>query len=71
MKKLRDLSNREDRNILELEIDKILSDRQFSILKALNSSSSRPSSFIIPVREGFTNFFLRLLDSPGKSAEMF
>jgi hypothetical protein len=71
MKKLRDLSNREDRNILELEIDKILSDRQFSILKALNSSSPRPSSFIIPVKEGFTNSFLRLLDSPGKSAEMF
>jgi hypothetical protein len=64
---------------LELEIDKMITegvkilekDRQFLILKALNFFSPRPFSFIIPVgKEGFTNPFLGLLNSPGKSAEM-
>ena len=71
MKKLRDLGNRKDRNILELEIDKILSDRQLSVLGALNSFSPRPSSFTVPVEgEGFTDPFFRLLDSPNKNAEV-
>jgi hypothetical protein len=71
MKKLRDLGNRENRNILELEIDKMLSDRQLSVPKVLNSLSPRPSSFTVPVgREGSTDPFFRLLDSPGKSAEV-
>jgi hypothetical protein len=70
MKKLRDLSSRENRNILEFEIDEILSDRQFPVLKALNSLSSRFSSFIVSVGKGFTNLFFRLLDFSDKSAEM-
>jgi hypothetical protein len=71
MKKLRDLNSRENRNILEFEIDKILSDRQFPALKALNSLSPRSSSFTVPVgKEEFTNPFLRLLDSSDKNAEM-
>jgi hypothetical protein len=71
MKKLRDLGNWENRNILEFEMDKILSDRQFPTLKILNSFSSRPSSFTVPVGgEGFTNPFLRLLDFPSKNTEM-
>jgi hypothetical protein len=68
---LRDLGSREDRNILELEIDKILSDKQLPALEALNSLSPRPSSFTIPVgREGSTDPFFRLLDFSGKNAEM-
>jgi hypothetical protein len=46
-------------------------DRQFPALKILNFFSSRPSSFIIPVKEeGFINPFLGLLNFFGKSAEM-
>jgi hypothetical protein len=80
MKKLRDLDSRENRNILKLEIDKIMTegikilkrDRQFLTLKALNSPSPRPSSFTVSVeKERFTDPFFRLLDSPGKNAEMF
>jgi hypothetical protein len=80
MKKLRDLGSREDRNILELKMDKaIVSDlpeilqegnRQLPALKALNSPSPRPSSFTVPFGEGSTNPFFKLLDSPGKNAEM-
>jgi tRNA(Ile)-lysidine synthase TilS/MesJ len=73
MKKLRDLGNREDRNILELELDKIVelkSDGQLPALKALNSLSPRPSSFTVLVGKGFTNPFFRLLNFPGKNAEM-
>jgi hypothetical protein len=70
IKKLRDLGSRENRNILELEINKILSDRQLSALKALNFPSPRPFSFTVPVREEFTDPFFRLLDSPGKNAEI-
>ena len=71
MKKLRDLGNQKDRNILEFEIDEILSDRQFSVLGALNSPSSRPFSFTVSVeKERFTNPFLGLLDSSGRNAEM-
>jgi tRNA(Ile)-lysidine synthase TilS/MesJ len=70
MKKLRDLDSRENRNILELEINKMLSDRQLFTLKILNSPSSRPFSFTIPVEKEFTNPFLRLLDSFGRNTEI-
>jgi hypothetical protein len=71
MKKLRDLGSRENRNILELEIDKILSDKQLLVLKTLNSLSPRSSSFTVLIGgEKFTNPFLRLLDFPDKNAEM-
>jgi hypothetical protein len=70
IKKLRDLGNREDRNILELEIDKILSDGQLPVLRALNFSSPRPFSFTVPVGERFINPFFRFLDSSSKNAEM-
>jgi len=46
-------------------------DRQFLVLKALNSFSSRPSSFTVPIRgEGSTNPFFKLLVSPGKSVKV-
>jgi hypothetical protein len=49
----------------------MLSNRQFLILKALNSLSPRLSFFTIPVgKEGFTNPFFKLLDSPDKNAEI-
>ena len=51
--------------MVELELDK-----QFPALKALNSSSPRPFFFTVPVGEGFTNPFFRLLDSSGRSAEV-
>jgi hypothetical protein len=70
MKKLRDLGSRKDRNILELEIDKILSDRQFPVPGILNFLSPRPFSFTVPIGEGSTDSFFRLLDSPGRSAEV-
>jgi hypothetical protein len=78
MKKLYDLNSRENRNIFKLEIDKIMADDtvkgngQFSILKTLNSPSSRPFSFTVLIGgERFTDLFLRLLDSPGKSVKVF
>jgi hypothetical protein len=47
------------------------SDKQLFTLKALNSLSPRPFSFIVPVgREGFINSFFRLLDFSDKNAEM-
>jgi hypothetical protein len=71
MKKLRDLSNRENRNIFKFEIDKILSDRRLPALRILNSFSPRPFSFTVLVgKEGFINPFLRLLDFPGKNTEI-
>jgi len=71
MKKLRDLNSRENRNILELEINEMLSDRQLPILKALNFFSSRLFSFIVSVgKERFTNPFFRLLDFSNKNIEM-
>jgi hypothetical protein len=46
-------------------------DGQLPILKTLNSFSPRSSSFTILVKgKGSINPFLKLLDSPGKSAEM-
>ena len=79
MKKLRDLGNRENRNILELKINKMIiksvkvleKDKQLFILKALNFFSPRPSSFTVLVEgKGFINPFFRLLDSSNKNAEM-
>jgi hypothetical protein len=46
-------------------------DEQFSALKVLNSPSSQPFFFIVPVgKERFTNPFLGLLDSPDKNIKM-
>jgi hypothetical protein len=81
IKKLRDLGSREDRNIFEFKIDKIMisnlfeilqeENGQFPILKTLNSFSPRLSSFTVPVeREGFTDLFFKLLNSPGRSARV-
>jgi hypothetical protein len=45
--------------------------RQLFTLKALNSPSSQPFFFIVPVgKERFTNPFLGLLDSPDKNIKM-
>jgi hypothetical protein len=62
MKKLRDLGNRENRNILELKIDEIIINNLFKILqegvillKALNSLSPRSSSFLNPALLGFSD----------------
>jgi hypothetical protein len=70
MKKLRDLNSREDRNIFELEINKILSDRQFPVSEALNFFSPRPFFFTIPVGKGSTDPFFRFLDFSDRNAEM-
>jgi len=79
MKKLRDLDNRKNRNILEFKINEIMiesvkileRDRQFPALKALNSFSPRLSSFTVSVRgKRSIDPFLKLLDSFGKSIEM-
>jgi hypothetical protein len=71
MKKLRDLGSREDRNILEFKIDKMLSDKQFPALRALNSFSFRSFSFTVFIRkEGFTDPFFKFLDFLGRNAEV-
>jgi len=70
MKKLRDLDSRENWNILEFEIDKILSDKQLSVLKVLNSFSFRLFSFIVPVGKRFTDLFFRFLDFFSRNTEM-
>jgi hypothetical protein len=70
IKKLRDLGNRENRNILEFKINKILSNRQFLVLRALNFFSPRSFFFIVPIGERFTDPFFRLLDFFNKNAEM-
>jgi hypothetical protein len=77
MKKLRDLSNRKDRNIFKLEIDKIMADNtvekngQLFILKALNFLSSRLFSFTVSVGgEESTDPFFKLLDFPGKNVKV-
>jgi hypothetical protein len=80
LKKMRDLSNREARNILELKVDEMIvesvkileKDRQFLALKALNSLSPRSFSFTVSIgREGSTNPFFKLLNSPDKNVEIF
>ena len=72
MKKLRDLGSREDRNILELEMDEMLLNGQLPVLGTLNSFSSRLSFFAISVGgEGFTNPFFRLLDFFDRNVKMF
>jgi hypothetical protein len=76
MKKLRDLGSRKDRNIFKLEIDEIMTDniikknRQFPILKILNSFSPRPSFFTVPIGKRFTNPFFGLLNSFNKSVKV-
>jgi tRNA(Ile)-lysidine synthase TilS/MesJ len=67
MKKLRDLGNREDRNILELKINKIIisdlpeiSQDRVILLETLNSPSPRFSSFLNPA----------LLDSPNRNVKV-
>ena len=47
------------------------SDRQFSVLGALNFFLSWPFSFTVPVGEGFTDPFFGFLDFFSKSAEVF
>jgi hypothetical protein len=46
------------------------SDKQFPAPETLNSPSPRFSSFTVPVGEGSTDSFFKLLDSPGRNAEM-
>jgi hypothetical protein len=62
MKKLRDLNSREDRNILNLEMDELAAEavKEIVSLKALNSPSPRSFSF----------FDSALLGSPDKTVEM-
>jgi hypothetical protein len=71
---VRDLSKRENQNILKLELNEMVelkSDGQLPALKVLNFFSPRPSSFIFPFgKEEFINLFFRLLDFSGKNAEM-
>jgi len=67
---MRNLNDRKARNILEFEIDKIISDEQLSVSGALNFFSPRPFSFTVPIGKRSTDPFLRLLDSSNKSAEM-
>jgi hypothetical protein len=63
---MRELENRENQNILNLKINKIISDlpeisqKKIILLKALNFSSPRFSSFFNPA----------LLNSPNKSVKM-
>jgi hypothetical protein len=71
---MRDLDNRETRNIFEFKMDEIVADtvKRVILLGALNFSSPRSSFFInLTVEEGFINLFFRLLNSPGKSTEVF
>jgi uncharacterized protein YjbK len=79
LKRIKELGRRENQNILKLEIDKMMTegmkiserDKQFFVLKVLNSLSPRSSSFTaLAKKEGSTNPFLRLLNSPNKNAEM-
>jgi hypothetical protein len=74
---MRDLDNREARNIFKIKIDEIISDLpevlrgEVILLKALNSFSSRFSSFtVLAEGEGFINPFFRLLDFSDRSAEV-
>jgi hypothetical protein len=70
---MRDLNNRKARNILELKVNEIVADavKGVILLEALNSPSPRSSSFTnLAVREESTDSFFRLLDSPGRNAEM-
>jgi len=79
LKRIKKFGRRENQNILELEIDEMITESvnilerngQLSIPKALNSFSPRFSFFtVFAKREGFIDPFFRFLDSPGKSAEM-
>jgi hypothetical protein len=47
-------------------------DKQFLILKVLNSFSPRPFFFTIPIgKKGSINSFFRLLDSSDRNAKIF
>jgi hypothetical protein len=79
LKRIKELGRREDQNILELKINKIMTegikilkrDKQFPILKALNSSSPRLSFFTVLIGgERSTNPFLELLNSPDRNTKM-
>jgi len=73
LSKFRFIKDRETQNIFELEVDEILSEKngQLSILKVLNSFSSRPFSFTVLVGgERSTDPFFRFLDSLGRNAKM-
>jgi hypothetical protein len=70
---MRNLNNRKTRNILEFEIDKRIADtvKKIILLEILNFLSSQFSSFTnLIVRERFINPFFKLLNSPGKNAEV-
>jgi hypothetical protein len=74
---MRDLDNREARNILKIKMDEIVNDLlevlrgKVILLRALNFLSPRFISFIAPVKgKGSINPFFKLLDSPGKSVKM-
>jgi hypothetical protein len=79
LKRIKELSRRENQNILKLKIDEMMTkgikilkeDKQLSVLKILNFFSPRFSFFIIFVKgEGFTNPFFEFLDFFSKNIEM-
>jgi tRNA(Ile)-lysidine synthase TilS/MesJ len=68
IKKLRDLGNRKDRNILELKIDEMMISnlpkilqKGIILLKALNSLSPRSFSFFNPALLGFSDRNVKVL----------
>jgi hypothetical protein len=70
---MRDLNNREARNILEFKMNKIVADtaERIILLETLNFPSPRFSSFTnLIMEEGFINPFFRLLNSFGKNVEI-
>jgi hypothetical protein len=76
---VRELNKRENQNILKLKLNKMVELESFTVknmrkvvlLKALNFPSPRSTSFITPVkREGSTNPFLKLLNSPSRNVEI-
>jgi hypothetical protein len=79
LKRIKELSRREDQNILELEIDEMMTedveiserDGQFPISGTLNFFSFRSSSFTALVKgERSINLFFRFLNSPDRNAEV-
>jgi len=70
---MRDLGNREARNILELEVDEIVANaaERVVLLRALNFFSPRSSSFTnLFMGERITDLFFKFLDSSDKSVKM-
>jgi hypothetical protein len=77
---VRELSEREDQNILKLKLDEMIELESFPVedmgeivlSRVLNFFSSRSAFFIIFIkREGLTDPFLRLLDFFDKSVKVF